>query len=265
VREDLTASKLETLVCFLSREFQDGERVTVGAANLTIPAYAALLAHLHHGPNMRLFIAASLSHLLKEPRVSIWPTAMDYRGTRWAEAFLRHDETLIQIPFLTASFFIGALQVDPYGNTNLIGRRQGEGGRLAMRGPGALATSTMADHVPRFFIYLTRHTPEVFVECCDYVSCIGWGYPEGPTRQELGLPGGGPKYCLSPLAVLDFEEKCHRMRLRHVLPGVHPQEVIRNTGFELVIPTDVPEIEAPTPEELWLLRTRVDPAGALRR
>jgi glutaconate CoA-transferase, subunit B len=37
------------------------------------------------------------------------------------------------------------------------------------------------------------------------------------------------------------------------------------TGFELLIPDSIPNTEAPTAEELHVLRTRVDLAGRLRR
>ena len=31
----------------------------------------------------------------------------------------------------------------------------------------------MADRVERYYVYLTRHDPQVFVEQCDFVSCVG--------------------------------------------------------------------------------------------
>jgi glutaconate CoA-transferase, subunit B len=42
------------------------------------------------------------------------------------------------------------------------------------------------------------------------------------------------------------------------------EQVLRETGFEPVIPSDVPETPAPSAMELEALRTRVDPAGRLR-
>jgi glutaconate CoA-transferase subunit B len=54
------------------------------------------------------------------------------------------------------------------------------------------------------------------------------------------------------------------MRLKSVHPGHTVDEVINATGFELVIPDEVPETPLPTDEELSILRTRVDPTGTLR-
>ena len=46
---------------------------------------------------------------------------------------------------------------------------------------------------------------------------------------------------MSNLGVFDFETPDHRMRLRSLHPGVTVDEVVAATGFELVIPDDVPD------------------------
>jgi glutaconate CoA-transferase subunit B len=134
-----------------------------------------------------------------------------------------------------------------------------------MRGPGAIATTTNASHVRRFYLYVNEHSPRVFVERCDFVSTVGWGRGGAGARRALGLPGGGPRYCVTPLAILDFEEQSKRLRLRSVHPGIAVEQVVANTGFALIVPERVPVTEAPTPEELDILRRRVDPQGLLRR
>ena len=55
------------------------------------------------------------------------------------------------------------------------------------------------------------------------------------------------------------------MRLHSLHPGVSVDDVLRNTGFEPIVPAHVPQTEPPTEEELRLLRGRVDPGGILRR
>ena len=52
------------------------------------------------------------------------------------------------------------------------------------------------------------------------------------------------------------------MRLASLHPGVSVEEVVENTGFELVIPDAVPETRAPDDEELrfnWNAGIAVDP------
>jgi hypothetical protein len=55
------------------------------------------------------------------------------------------------------------------------------------------------------------------------------------------------------------------MRLASLHPGVGVDEVVENTAFELAIDGDVPETRTPTPEELRILRERIDPLGFGRK
>ena len=59
--------------------------------------------------------------------------------------------------------------------------------------------------------------------------------------------------------MLDFDTPDHRMRLASVHPGVSVDDVVAATGFELVIPADVPTTRLPTDEELTVLREVLDP------
>jgi glutaconate CoA-transferase subunit B len=241
----------------------DGEEVFVGT-NLPVIRAAALLAHLHHGPSMRIMLAHTRTNLYHAPVMEHFELLTDWRAARWAEGYFNdNDIVLYQKSRRDAVFFVGALQVDPHGNTNLIGLGP-DPRRLRLRGPGAIATTTNASHVRRFYIFLNEHSPRVLVPRCDWISTVGWGEggPDGRTR--LGLPGGGPRYCVTPLGVLDFDERDRRMRLRSVHPGVSVDDVRARTGFELPVADDIDVTPPPTEEELAILRTRVDPQGLLR-
>ena len=76
----------------------------------------------------------------------------------------------------------------------------------------------------------------------------------GDSRREAGLRHGGPSTVVTDLAILDFEEETHRMRLRSLQPGVTVDQVVAATGFELVVPDDVDVLEPVTEPELRLLR-----------
>jgi glutaconate CoA-transferase subunit B len=60
------------------------------------------------------------------------------------------------------------------------------------------------------------------------------------------------------MALMDFEEETKRMRLRATHPGVSVEDVVAETGFELIIPDEVGQNEPPSEEELWILREEVD-------
>jgi len=76
------------------------------------------------------------------------------------------------------------------------------------------------------------------------------------------LPAGsGPYRVITQLGVMDFDVETRRMRLISVHPGVSVGEVVKNTGFELVMADEVSVTEPPTEKELRLLREEIDPAG----
>ena len=150
---------------------------------------------------------------------------------------------------------MGASQVDRYGNQNLAAI--GDYGRptvqlLGYRGaPGNTINDPTSYWVP-------NHSPKVFVEKVDTVTGIGWDRAGalGPAARFVDV-----RRVVSNLGVFDFETPDRRMRLRSVHPGVTVDDVVAATGFELVVPADVPASRLPTPEELELIDTVIDPAG----
>jgi glutaconate CoA-transferase subunit B len=99
------------------------------------------------------------------------------------------------------------------------------------------------------------------VEKLDFVTTPGYLTGAG-AREAAGLPKGtGPYRVVTDLGVLGYEEKSKRMMLLSSHPGVKVEQVIENTGFELIIPDKVDETLPPTVEELRLLREEIDPKG----
>ena len=82
---------------------------------------------------------------------------------------------------------------------------------------------------------------------------------------RLKLPGAGPRYIITPLCVFDFDPDTNAARLKSLNPGVTLEQVREQTGFEFLAPREPPVTQPPTEEELTILRTRIDRAGALRR
>ncbi len=73
--------------------------------------------------------------------------------------------------------------------------------------------------------------------------------------------GHGPRLLISDLGQFDFEPESGRMRIQSLHPGVSLQRVQAKTGFDLIVPTNIPETPAPTAEELHYLRELIDPLG----
>ncbi|MCA9532499.1 MAG: hypothetical protein KC593_02425 [Myxococcales bacterium] len=155
---------------------------------------------------------------------------------------------------------MGGSQVDQYGNQNLAylggSFKQPKVQLLGVRG----APGNTICHTTSYF--LGDHNPRVLVPKVDCVAGVGYDraaklHPASRARHEI-------RRVITNLAVLDFETPDNRMRLRSVHPGVSVDDVQAATGFELVIPSDVPTSREPTAEELRVLR-ELDPKGIAAR
>jgi glutaconate CoA-transferase subunit B len=254
----------ELMAAFVASEIADGETVSVGAS-LPVCRAGILLAHLTHAPNLKVQMAFTMTNLLNVPVLDSFEFITDWRAARFAEYLYNHDSG----PDLykrrrQAIFFIGGLQIDAHGNTNLIGIGS-DFHRLKMRGPGGVGTASMATNIGRYYLYVNSHTKQTLTETLDWRSSYGYGDGGADARKKLDLPGGGPRFCITPLCIFDFEDQSRRMRLKSVHPGVTVEQVLDSTGFKPLVPADVPVTPEPTAAQVALLRSRIDAAGVLRR
>jgi glutaconate CoA-transferase subunit B len=151
--------------------------------------------------------------------------------------------------------FLGGAQIDPYGNLNST--VIGEHARPKVRLPGSGGGNDVGSHCWRT-IAVMRHDKRRFVKKVDFITTPG--YLSGPgARETAGLsPGTGPYRVVSNLAVLGYHASSKRMMLLSTQPGITTDDVIENTGFELLIVDEVTENPPPTEGELRVLREEVD-------
>jgi len=147
-----------------------------------------------------------------------------------------------------------ASQIDRTGNQNIsaIGDWSRPKAQLiGVRGaPGNTVNHSTSYWVP-------NHTTRSFVEHVDVVS--GVGYERAAAAGPSATRYHEIRRVVSNLGVFDFETPDREMRLRSVHPGVTVDEIVEATGFDLVLPPEVPDTRLPTPEELELIRTVLDP------
>jgi acyl CoA:acetate/3-ketoacid CoA transferase beta subunit len=151
---------------------------------------------------------------------------------------------------------MGGSQLDQYGNQNFafIGDpKQPTTQLLGMRGaPG----NTINDKTSYF---IPNHSPRVLVPEVSIASGVG-----NDRAANLGAEASRFHHLanvVTNLCVCDFATPDGRMQLRTVHPGVSVDDVVAATGFELVIPSDVPETRLPTDDEIRWIREVIDPLG----
>jgi glutaconate CoA-transferase subunit B len=151
--------------------------------------------------------------------------------------------------------FLGGAQIDPFGNLNST--VIGDFDHPKVRLPGSGGGNDVGSHCWQT-IAIMRHDKRRFVEKLDFVTTPG--YLTGPgAREAAGLPPGtGPYRVVSNLAVLGYHPQTKRMMLLATQPGVSVEDVVDNTGFDLILPDLVESSPPPTAEELHILREEVD-------
>jgi glutaconate CoA-transferase subunit B len=258
IKHDLSVK--EMLAVFVSREINDYEYVIPGAG-MAVSRYGVLLAHLTRCPNLRISLSSYVANLFNEEISGTFQLYSEPGYLRYSEYCTTFHDHIEEGRHIDVTF-VGAMQVDKYGNTNLIGI--GEDYRhLRVRGPGSAGTTTFTAEVGRYYIIVNSHSRKVFVDKCDFRSTVGWDYGGREARRKMGLTGGGPKYVISPLCIMDFSEEEKHLRVKHLLPGVDLQEVLDNTGFKPIV-DEIEPFPLPTRVEIEALRKKVDREGRLR-
>ncbi len=204
------AERHEVCAVALGDLFRDDGEILASPIGV-LPGIGARLARLTHSPDL-LMTDGVASLINVDGTVEGW---MPYRrvfDVVWSGR--RH-------------VIMGASQIDRFGNQNIacIGPfEKPKAQLLGMRG----APGNTVNHPTSYWV--PKHSKRVFVEKVDVVSGVGWDRGCKEIRRVV-----------TNLAVLDFATPDHRMRLASVHPGVTVEEVVANTGFELVVPDDVPD------------------------
>jgi acyl CoA:acetate/3-ketoacid CoA transferase beta subunit len=151
---------------------------------------------------------------------------------------------------------MGGSQIDRHGNQNFAAvggdYAQPKVQLLGFRG----APGNTVNHVTSYWV--PNHGPQVFVEHVDVVTGVGYDRAAQLPASTRALHE--IRRVVTNLCTLDFDAPERCMRLRSLHPGVNVDEVVAATGFELVIPDDVPESREPTDDELRLLAEVIDVA-----
>ena len=266
--EGYTAAEL--MVACAAREIRDGEVVFVG---MRLPLLAFALAKRLHAP--RAIGLFENGVVRDQPAAALLLTMSDgpnIAGALWCGRMT--DVMALLHQGAVDVGFIGGAQMDRFGNLNTsyifarsdvraggVGRSEdhaggppGEGTKL----PGSGGAADIAALAHRLLIIM-EHERRRFVPRVDYVTSPGYG-EGGDWRSRVGLPRGGPAAAITTLGVLRFDPDTREAYLNSYHPGTSPADVRANTGWDLQVSVGVRETEAPTAEELRIIR-EYDPEG----
>jgi glutaconate CoA-transferase subunit B len=261
-----------------AREIEDHHKITSGA-HTEIFFAATMLAQKTHAPNLKLQLGGSvaLCNVTDMDIEELPMTSTGYDILRFAESIHDHADTYLfygapggadyyKNPdkykdvnhfWFADKFFVGGIQADKWGNTNMIGLSDGE--KMTFRGPGTIGINDTAIGVVDQYAFITAHDKRRLVEQVDYISA-----PGQKIAREKQFNGGGTKWIVTPKCIFDFDPDTLEARLAQLFPGVTVDDVRENTGFGFDVSDALADIEPPTKDELEVLRNEVDKTGVLR-
>jgi glutaconate CoA-transferase subunit B len=124
--------------------------------------------------------------------------------------------------------------------------------------PGSGGSKEIAAWANRCYI-MTPHQKRRFPEKCDFRTSAGFlsGRQE---REKIGLRGSGPQAVVTDIGILEPDET-GELVLTYLHPRKTTEEAKANTGWELKVSANLRYTNAPTSEELRILREELDPQG----
>ncbi|HEX8917861.1 MAG TPA: CoA-transferase [Chloroflexota bacterium] len=241
----VTYTRDEMMTVAAARELRPGMRCFVGVGP---PSLAANLARVTHAPTIVLIyesgtIGAKPLHL---------PLSIgDGELAETADAVVSVPEIFnywIQ-PGRIDLGFLGAAQIDRYGNINttVIGSYDQPKVRLPGAG-GAPEIATSAKEV----MVIVKQSRRTFVERLDFVTSVRYltaGTAHSPASQD-----GRSITVVTDLGILRAGLRTHQLTATELHPGVTLAQMQAVTGWPLTAADGLEEISPPTREELHALR-----------
>jgi glutaconate CoA-transferase subunit B len=225
-----------------ARELHDGDVCLVGVGP---PNLAANLARRTHAPGCRLVYESGAIDA-KPRRLPLSIGDDDLAATATA---------VVSVPEMFNYWvgagridvgFLGAAQIDRYGNINttVIGDHSDPKTRL----PGAGGAPEIAAAAGRVIV-IVKQSPRTFVEQVDFVTSVGYG----PTGREREARGAGPTLVITDHGVLEPDPETNELTLTRLHPGVTVEQARQATGWKLKVADNLEQVAEPTEIELAAL------------
>jgi glutaconate CoA-transferase subunit B len=245
--EALGCTPQELLAVMASRQLEGVSSVFAGVG---VPLLAAALAQSTHSPDLIIVVeGGSVGGTPKPGRLPISTNEMRtaHRATMLpgiTDTFLLAQRGLLEVGF------VGGAQIDRYGNLN--SSVVGDYVKPQVRLPGSGGANDIISSCRRVIV-ATMHERRRFVPKVDFITSPGY-LQGGSSRQEAGLIFGRVSRVVTDLGILGFDSDTKAMRLESLHPGVTVEQVVENTGFELLMANELGVTDPPTDHELAVLR-----------
>ena len=247
---------MELMVCVAARQLEDGKTAVIGTG---MPLAAAMLAQKTHAPNLiTMFEAGGIAPQLIALPLSV---AGSYTQTHAIMHSSMNEIMEACQRGIVDYTFLGGAQIDMYGNINstMLGT---DFQKPKVRLPGSGGANDLASLCWKTLV-ITPHDKRRFVSQLDFVTTPGYLTGLGARERAGLLPGTGPFKVISTLALMGYAPASRRMCVESLHPGVSKEDVIANTGFEMLFADRVFITEEPTERELRILREEIDPKGII--
>ncbi len=247
-----TAYNTAELVTVMSARFLEDGKIVFGGAGM--PLISSILAQKTHAPKLTILFEGGVIGPHIEPG-KLPPSTNEQRCARRGNMLLSiTDVLLLQQRGYVDYGFLGGAQIDQYGNLN--SSFIGDPDHPKVRLPGTGGANDIASLASKILVSM-HHEKKRFVEKVDFITTPGY-LQGGDSRARAGLPVGGAYKVITHLGVFGFDAETKKMRVDALHPGASLDEVKARTGFELMVPDNIPNTEPPTEEELRILRV-LDP------
>jgi glutaconate CoA-transferase subunit B len=153
--------------------------------------------------------------------------------------------------------FLGGAQIDRFGNLNTT--VIGDYAHPKVRLPGSGGACEIAIHARKILVIM-RQATRSFVDRLDFRTSPGHSGDPAHDRAR-GWSGSGPTCVVTDLAVHGFDPDTGEMTVLSLHPGITLDDVRGNMGWEPKVAPDLGTTEAPSAEELRLIREELDPSG----
>jgi glutaconate CoA-transferase subunit B len=242
----------EQMVVSAARMIRNGDVVYVGVG---LPTLATWLAKLTHAPECTVVHEVGIIRTTPCP-LGPFTDSLPVQSMADSLGGLFYVNALAQSGFIDTGF-IGAGQIDRYGNVN--DTAVGDYFQPIHRWNGSGGANDVISFCSRVIIIL-KQSKRRFPKKVDFNTCPGYMDGRPRQREACGLSmNTGPWRVITDMGLYEFEGGEMTLASIHTDLGLTLKEVKEETGWDLKVSPQLEHTYPPTEAELRVLRKKVDP------